>query len=304
MAGMLATPSAQYIPATQPRDFGAQLEASFKLALASWKPLFWLCFWLNGLAQLPLLGWWWRTREVFAVKDLRALLNLDVQALAFNASDGALALVAMAVSLWFSIAATYRMACIARGDDPGFSASLATAARKFPGSLVLMVIYFALLAVCLLPVAAAWWLVPGGDFMDALMPRLVAMLLALLVVSVPLGWVSVAAMFAAPAFWLDGDGVIAAQWRSFQLVRGNFLCSASVVTATMLAWLGFISLAGTIPLTLTASITMAADGWLGLLRPGWLVWGQLLSTPLLALFTPLCFAGWLVCYEDLRLRQG
>ncbi len=298
---MVAKPSSFDPPARQPRPFGDLLEASFKLALASYRPLFWLCFWFNLVVQLPMLWWWWRTRAVFGGNDWRTWL--DSQALMWDASDTWATAVALLVSLLFSFAAAYRMAWIARGEDAGFSASLSRAVRMFPGSLALTAIYSGLMLLCLLPVAAALWLVPGGESIDTLVPRLLAVLFALLLASAPLAWVSIAAVFALPAFWLDGDGVIAAQVRSFRLVRGHWVRSASVITATMLAWLGLIGVVGTVPLALTAAVAVAADGWIALLRPGWLVWGQLLSTPLLALFTPLCFAGWLVCYEDLRLRE-
>ena len=299
---MLAKPSAIDPSGQPPRTFGALLEASFKLVFASWKPLFWLCFWMNLVAQLPMVWWWWRSRAVFDGNDWRTWLDSSV--LTWNASDSGVTAVALLVSLLFSFAAAYRMARIAREGDPGFSASFSHAVRLFPGSLTLLVIYSGLMVLCLLPVAAALWLVPGGESLDTLMPRLLAVLFALLLVSAPLAWVSIAAVFALPAYWLDGDGIVAAQLRSFRLVRGHWVRSASVVTTTMLAWLGVISVVGMFPLALTAVVAVALDGWIALMKPGWLVWGQLLSTPLLALFTPLCFAGWLVCYEDLRLREG
>src|SRR5690606_4054735 len=68
-ARMVAKPSSVEVSASQPRPFGALLEDSFKLAFASFKPLFWLCFWFNLVAQLPMLWWWWRTRAVFEGSD-------------------------------------------------------------------------------------------------------------------------------------------------------------------------------------------------------------------------------------------
>lgn len=298
---MVAKPSSVEVSASQPRPFGALLEDSFKLAFASFKPLFWLCFWFNLVAQLPMLWWWWRTRAVFEGSDWRAWLESPT--LVWKASDTWVTVVTLLVSFLFSFAAAYRMARIGRGDDPGFSASLSRMWRMFPGSLVLVAIYCGLMVLCLLPVAAAMWLVPGGESLDAMMSLLLALLVALLLVAAPLGWVSIAAAFALPAWWLDGDDVITAQMRSFRLVRGHWVSSASVITLPMLAWLGLISVVGMLPLTVTGGVAFALDGWVALMRPGWLVWGQLLSTPLLALLMPLCFAGWLVCYEDLRLRE-
>ena len=46
------------------------------------------------------------------------------------------------------------------------------------------------------------------------------------------------------------------------------------------------------------------EGGSALLRPGWLVFGQLLSAPLMAALLPLATAGYSVCYEELRLRAA
>jgi hypothetical protein len=298
---MVAKPFSVDLSALPSREFSPLLDASFKLAFASWKPVFWLGFWFNLAMQLPFVWWWWNTRGLFAADGWRAWLDPDV--FEWDAGLTWSSVVALVASVACMNAILVRMGALMRRGDIDSSGSIAKAIRTLPGGLALVLLYLGLLVACLLPVIVAWFVVPVGDDPDWQLPRLLAVLVALILVAVPLTWMSIAAAFALPAFLLDDEPVLAAQRRSFARVRGNWTRSAALVTVPMLAWMGLVSVVGSAPLGLAASAVLALDGWGALVRPGWLVLGQLLSTPVLALLTPLCFAGWLVCYEDLRLRQ-
>ena len=70
----------------------------------------------------------------------------------------------------------------------------------------------------------------------------------------------------------------------------------------LLAFLGILSTVGLVPLAAAGGVALWLDGPNGLLRPGWLVWGQIATAPLMALSLPLATAGYLVAYEELGLR--
>ncbi len=77
-----------------------------------------------------------------------------------------------------------------------------------------------------------------------------------------------------------------------------------MVSLPLLAYLGILGTAGAVPFTITGAFAAGMEGGSALLRPGWLVFGQLLSAPLMAALLPLATAGYSVCYEELRLRAA
>lgn len=294
---MVSNPALRYRPAQAPRDFSTLVQASFALWLASLRPTLPHALAASVLSQLPWLPWWWNTRELFLDNPLMAwiapgLFRPGPAGFAF----GALATVA---SLLFFLALLRRQGLIARGRGQDEDPDLAFATRRLPAALLASLTYAGLTLLALAPVGVAVLAGYGSD--DPLLP-LIALLAGLLVCAAPLAWVSIAAAFIYPPILLDGHGGLSAQRLSFRLVRGHWALSAGLVSLTLLAYLGILGTLGAVPFVVTGALAVAFDSATALLRPGWLVFGQLLSTPLMALLLPLATAGYSVCYEELRLR--
>lgn len=288
----------QYRPANASRDFGALVQASFHLWLASLRASFRDGLMVSLLAQLPLLPWWWSTRGPFSQDPLQAWLDPSVRQT--SAAMLAFGLLMNLASLWFLLSLLRRQGLLARGQALGMERSLEYAWRRLPAALLATATYCGLSLLALAPVGLAFGFGLAGD--DALR-LLLALLVGLLLAAVPLAWVSIAAAFIYPPILLDGHGGWSAQQLSFRLVRGHWVRCASVLSLAMLAGLGILGVVGAAPFLLTGAIVVADDGMQALLRPGWLVFGQLLSTPLMALLLPLVTATYLVCYEDLKWRR-
>lgn len=296
---MVSRSALQYHPAQVPRDFGALVQASFRLWFASLRTCFRDALMASVLAQLPLLPWWWSTREMFSNNPLQAwldpsLLQTDAVGLAFG-------LLTNVASLWFLLALLRRQGLLARGQDLEMERSLEYAWRRLPAALLATLTYCGLSLLALAPVGLALGYGLGGD--DPLQ-LLLALLIGLLLAAVPLAWVSIAAAFIYPPILLDGHDGWSAQQLSFRLIRGHRARCASVLSVALLASLGVMGVVGAVPFLLTGAIVMAGDGFQALLRPGWLIYGQLLSAPLMALVLPLVTAAYLICYEDLGLRHA
>lgn len=296
---MVSNPALRYRPAHAPRDFSALVQSSFALWLASLRPTFRHALAASLLSQLPWLPWWWCTRERFADNPLIAWIEPGV--FRPTAATAMFATLATLASLLFMLAVLRRQGLIARGWVQEPRADLAFASRRFPAALLASLTYAGLTLLALAPVGIAALAGRGGD--DPLLP-LLALLMGLLVCAVPLAWVSIAAAFIYPPILLDGHGGLSAQRLSFRLVRGHWSVSAGLVSLTLLAYLGILGTVGMVPFAITGTLAAAMDGFTALLRPGWLVFGQLLSTPLMALLLPLATAGYSVCYEELRLRAS
>ena len=155
--------------------------------------------------------------------------------------------------------------------------------------------------LALAPVLIGWWY---GQHHGEPLVLLLALLVGLLVAAAPLAWVSIAACFIYPPILLDGHSGLSAQHLSFRLVKGHWTMAAVLVSLATLAFWGLLGVVATFPLLLTGMIAFAMDGLQALLRPGWLVWGQVLCAPLMALLMPLATAGYWVAYEELRLRRA
>ncbi len=293
---MVSNPAFAYHPSDSPRSFGALVQASFSLWFASLRPVLWPALGYAISSQLPWLPWWWKTRALFEHEPLRAwiapgLFRPDAATLAFGVA-------ATLASLLFALVMLERQGRMARGLAPG--AGLGNAVRALPAALLATLGYLALNLLALAPVVVAWfWGVAQGDALALLLALLVGLLLA----AVPLVWVSVAAGFFYPAIVLDGMGAMDALRESFRRVRGRWVLAAGLVSLLLLAFLGVFSTVGAFPLVGAGMIAFWLDGPDALLRPGWLVWGQLASAPLLALTLPLATAGYLVAWEELGLRR-
>lgn len=297
---MLSNPAFRYRPAQAPRDFSALVQSSFALWIDSLRPTFLYALAASLLSQLPWLPWWWSTRARFAENPLMAWVDEPSVFLPTVTTAVLGALITLA-SLLFLLAVLRRQGVIARGQEGEPAADLRFAVQRFPAALLATLTYAGLTLLALAPVGIAALVGHGSD--DPLMP-LLALLVGLLVCAVPLAWVSIAAAFIYPPVLLDGHGGISAQRLSFQLVRGRWALSAGLVSLTLLAYLGILGTLGVVPFLITGVLAVAMDSVTALLRPGWLVFGQLLSTPLMALLLPLATAGYSVCYEELCLRAA
>lgn len=296
---MVSGSVSQYHPANSPRDFGALVQASFHLWLTSLRPSFRDGLMASLLAQLPLLPWWWSTRELFSQDPLQAWLDPGVRQTG-GAAGLVFALLMNLASLWFLLSLLRRQGLLARGQELRMERSLEYAWRRLPAALLATATYCGLSLLALAPVGLALGYGFAGD--DPLR-LLLALLIGLLLTAAPLAWVSIAAAFIYPPILFDGHGGWSAQQLSFRLVRGHWARCASVLSLATLATLGLLGVVGAAPFLLTAALVVAGDGMQALMRPGWLVFGQLLSAPLMALLLPLITAAYLVCYEDLKLRQ-
>lgn len=287
-----------YHPASAPRDFGSLIQASFHLWGVSVRPVFRDAVLASLFSSLPLLPWWWVTRAQFADNALYAWIDPAVR------QPGAFELIAAAllsvVSLWFFLSLLRRQGLLARGQDDHPTASPRFAWQRLPAALLASLSYCALTLLAMAPIGMAMLLGLASD--DPLMP-LLALLIGLLLSAAPLAWVSIAACFIYPPILLDGLGGLAAQRLSFRLVSGHWTRCAGVLSIVTLIVIGLLGVVGALPFLITAAIAVASGGMEALLRPGWLVFGQILTAPLMALLLPLMTAGYLVCYEDLRLRM-
>ncbi len=283
-------------PSDLPRGFGELVQASFALWFASLRPVLWPALAYSIASLLPWLPWWWATRARFEEAPLHAWIEPGVfHPDAFTLAFG---LVATLASFLFLLMLMERQGRMARGLAPG--AGLGNAARALPAALLATLAYLALNVLALAPVGAAWF---WGVAQDDALALLLALLVGLLLAAVPLAWVSVAAGFFYPAIVLDGMGAMGALRESVRRVRGHWVLAAGLVSLLLLAFLGIFSTVGAIPLIGAGMIAVWLDGPAALLRPGWLVWGQLAMAPLLALTLPLATAGYLVAWEELALRQ-
>lgn len=296
--GMVSNPALTYRPASAPRDFSTLVSDCFTLWLACLRPAFWPALGYSLVSQLPWLPWWWRSRALFEHDPLRAwiapgLFRPDGLVGGFGVLMGLL-------GLFFVLAMLRRQGLIARGlqhETP--AGDLAAAWRAFPASLLATCSYLLLMLLALAPVLIGWWY---GQHHGEPLVLLLALLVGLLIAAAPLAWVSIAACFIYPPILLDGHSGLSAQRLSFRLVKGHWTIAAVLVSLATLAFWGLLGVVATFPLLLTGMIAFAMDGLQALLRPGWLVWGQVLCAPLMALLMPLATAGYWVAYEELRLR--
>lgn len=279
---------------TAGRDLGALIQASWKLWLMSLRSCLLDAFMLSLLPQLPLLLWWWQTRPRFAEQPWFTWLEPDLWS--FGVSALVSNVVVNLIALGFLLAVLHRQGMILRGGSSGTS-SRARALTCLPAASVASLIYAVLLAASLLPTGLAWFV--GQQGADPLF-LLFALLIGLIISAVPLAWVSIAACWIYPPILLENESAVAATRISLRLVRGNWARCAVLLSLFTLIVLGILGVVGAAPFAITASIVMANEGISALARPGWLVFGQLLSTPLTAACVPLMTAAYMVLYEELR----
>ncbi len=296
---MLTVSTPEHVNPSNPRRFGNLIQDSMRLGWRSLRTCWLDAMIVSLLPQLPLLVWWWNTRERFAEYPLTTWLESDL--FAFDRVD-VLANVALnAISLLFFLAMLHRQGVLLRGEKPAKS-SWAVATQRFLPACLATLTYFALMALALAPIAIGWLI---GQRLDDPMMLLIALLVGLLVAAAPSAWISIAGCFIYPPILLDGQNGWSAQWLSFRLVRGQWARSAGLLTLVTLMFLGILSAVGSIPFFITASIATASDGMQAMFRPGWLIFGQLLSTPVMALLLPMATAAYWVMHEELkRLSPG
>lgn len=296
---MVSKRIAHYHPASAPSDFGALTQASFHLWLVSLRPTFRDALLTSLFSTLPALSWWWATRERFAVNAIEAWI--DPQTWALGSMELLLSAVFGLLSLWFFLSLLRRQGLIAREQNDNTNSSLAFAWQRLPAALVASLSYCAVSLLAMTPVFVATLMGLASDDPQRL---LLALMAGLVLSAAPLAWVSIAACFIYPPIMMDGHGGLAAQRLSFRLVGGHWTRCAGVLSVVTLTVIGLLGVVGGLPLMVTAGIAVTGGGLEALFRPDWLVFGQILSAPLMALLLPLMTAGYLVCYEDLRLRQA
>ncbi len=289
--------SPHYHPSTGPRDFGELILASGRLWLASLRFIWREALLASFLPVLPLLLWWWSKRSRFDGAVPEAWLDPGLWQ--FDAFGLVLTLTTNILGLGFWLIIMQRQGLLARGLGDQIQGA-ESAWRHLPQALVASVSYTVLMLLALAPVGVAAWF---GSVGEEPILALLYLLIGLLLATVPLTWVSIAAVFIYPPILLDRCGGLAAQKWSFRLVRGHWVRCAGLLSLTMFTSLGLLGTVGALPFALTGIAAFAEAGPDALLRPGWLVFGQLLSTPFAAVCLPLATAGYMVCYEDLRWRQ-
>ena len=296
---MVSKRIAHYHPASAPSDFGRLTQASFHLWLVSLRPTFRDALLTSLFSTLPALPWWWATRARFAENAMEAWIDPRTWQL------GSMELFASAffglVSLWFFLSLLRRQGLIAREQNDSAPSPLIFAWQRLPAALVASLSYCVLTLLAMAPLLAATLIGLASDDPQRLLLALIA---GLLLSAAPLAWVSIAACFIYPPIIMDGHSGLAAQQLSFRLVRGHWTRCAGVLSIVTVTVIGLLGVVGGVPLLVTGAIAVAGGGVEALLRPDWLVFGQILTAPLMALLLPLMTAGYLVCFEDLRLRQA
>lgn len=197
-------------------------------------------------------------------------------------------IVGMFISLYGFLAVLARMHAVEVGQPLGFGAALRCALRRFPATLVFMLLYVILV---LLGLAAF-----GGMFGVATLSLPFLILLAPLVLGV-LILVFVLAIywyFAPPLIVTQGMGPFRAMKRSLHLVRGNWWRSAIVITLATLIWSALGAIAG---LLNAANMFSEAGRWMS----GLAFIFDVLSQGFGALFMS---AASLALLHDLTLRRG
>ncbi|MCX7555319.1 hypothetical protein OS187_00475 [Xanthomonadaceae bacterium JHOS43] len=295
---MVSNPVLRYRPSLAPRDFGTLVQGCFLLWFASLRTTVWPAFGYSLLSQWALLHWWWQTRDIFS--DSSARIWLSPATWAPNASAWAIAIATNLAALVCLMVMIRRQGLMARAENEHPDRSITISLKRFGTMLLASLGYLLLNLVALAPLVIAWWLGLGAE----LLTRLMLVLAGLLLCMVPLAWMSVAASLYAAPILLDEASARSALRESFRLVRHHWVLTASLMTLGILAWSGIYGTIGTVPLTVTAAIAYANGGIDALLRPGWLVWGQMLSVPLMALTLPLLTATYVECVEELRKRHA
>lgn len=273
---------------------GALIKASTKLWLSSLRECMLDALLCSLLPQLPLLLWWWKTRALFAENTFAAWLSPEIRAM--STADVLMTVIFNVAGLWFFLSVLHRQGSRLRGESTKAS-SRAHALRCLPAATLATLIYTLLLLLALLPVGLAWF---ASGASENPLSMLTALLFGLLLAAAPLAWISVAACFIYPPIVLDGCGAASAQSMSFRLVRGHWARTAGLLSLATLVCLGVLGSLGSLPFALTAALVSADGGIMTLMRPGWLVFGQLLSTPLMAPLLSLLTAAYLILYEALR----
>lgn len=321
---MVAKPAAPFRLPSTPLPLGGVVETSFALWAASWRAAYPYAL-LYGLAgMLPALTLGGLVAGVLReglgafVREAAPWVPLvpagDPLALLGLLRDWALAprtwaLLALAALLMFAALAgvVQRQSAVAAGERAGVLAGARAALDRLPAGVGAWLIYLALLALALLPLAA----LVAACFRWALqvdLGGLLALMLVLLagglLVSIPLVWLSVAAGFAPVVAAQEPVGPWAAQWRSVRGVRGHWVHAALGVTVPLLLYLGLGSVVSSLCLGLSLAVAWALGGLNGVLGGAWLAWSQWLAVLPLAAALPLATAGLVVTWHDLGLRQA
>lgn len=296
-------------------DFGTLIRASFMLWRHSLRSTFWPALAYGLLSQLMLLPWlhnnpYWLpgiTPEFVRqhTSNLHVLLDAvqmpsGVQQLELDGLTLGMAALGNLLALPFFLVVIQRQMQCVRGRIERPAPSWAVALRGALPVLLASLIYLLLNLLALAPLGLAWWLGLGSDEISW---RLILILIGLLLSAAPLAWISIAACFYIPPILSEGVGPWAAVRQSIQQVRGRWIVCATLLTVTLLCWVGIYSAAASLPTLLTASIAILREDLFALLRTDWMVWGQLLSTPLLAATLPLLSAAYVVAATGGQSRE-
>jgi len=248
---------------TEPGSIGHTLDAGFKLYFVSFKRVL-------GLGVLAIVS---VVVPIFAVAFLFALSNKGGQqpgVVEFSVlTVGVLG--AIALYLWFYLAALCRIGGIAYGQDLSFRACMASGLR------------------CLFPVIVASIL-----YMLALMGGFI-----LLIVPGMILWLSLA--FYALCIVLEGDGVLESLKHSHRLVWGNWWRTAIIGTVVLVVYY-VVSLAIEIPFMVLEHVLSDPEATGAAVVVESLLSG--IGSVLSAVITfPLMASVFVVVFHDLKLRK-
>ena len=317
---MVAKPAPEFRLPSQPQSIGALTEASFMLWLASWRATFFVALAYGLAGVLPLL-----TLGDLSSRATRWMIAATLEPyqrwmpwpstppdetwgdplLQWIASPQTWVLIAVSVLL--SLAAIslliHRMQCIAEGSaDPAWRIAL----RRMPSGIGAWLVYLGLLLALTLPILAltvAIFAFGEVESFTGLALLLIGYLFGAILLSIPMAWAAVAAGFAPFASMIEGAGPFAAQALSVRRVRGQWLPAGVVISLPMLIYAGAAGTVSTTILLASAGVAYGLDGWAGVLGGRWLPWSQWLSLIPQAALLPLAFAGGVLGWHDLRLRN-
>ena len=305
-----------------PQPAGRLIEASVALWLASWRACLPAAL-LYGLASLlPAL-----TVSGLGAKLGNALLGLGFdqwlpwlpRGVGLDPSDlfdearawmsAPRTWIALSLALIGSLAALsliiHRQLGIAQGLTRPWRAAMRDSMRRLPAGLGAWLIYCLILLLLTAPLGWLTWIVfravMSVDLLG-LLAWLAIFLAGSALLSIPLGWASVAYGFAPFASAADDVGPLAAQGRSRRRVRGHWVHAAVVLSLPMLMYLGVASLFSSATLLLCGGAAYVSGGWVALFSGTWLVWSQALAFVPTAIGLPLATAGGVVAWHDLELR--
>lgn len=247
---------------TEPGSIGTTLDAGFKLYAVSFKRVI-------GMAVLAILSV--AVPVIIMVVLIAAFAGGGEPGAAMFVAVGVTVLMAVAIYLWFYLAALCRVGGIAYGQEFDFGTCMGMAGRK------------------LFPVLVGWILYT------------LAMMGGFVLLIIPGIYLSVSLSMFTLCILLEGDGVIESLRHSFRLIWGNWWRTAIIGTVVLIVYY-VLSIAIELPFILfDAAVFSSEEGQQpGVLQSVLSMLGSFLS----AIVTfPLMMAAVVALFHDLKLRK-